>query len=87
MWIRVQDEADNFVHNSRSGNERVSHSKDVQTERKTLRMKKKGLMLKCETENTQEIIQTLETIIEGIKNDDNNYNCMINDPLLYNCYF
>lgn len=35
MWIRVQDVADNFVHNRRGcGYERVGDSKDVQTERK-----------------------------------------------------
>jgi hypothetical protein len=51
------------------------------------KMKKNELRLESETENAQEVIQTLETITDGIKNYDNNYNCMIDDPLLYNCYF
>jgi hypothetical protein len=80
--------AGNFVHNRRGcGYERERDSKDIETERKKLRSKKNCLRLKSETEYTREIILTLDIISEGIKNYDNNYNFLINDPLLHSFYF
>jgi hypothetical protein len=65
--------------------ERVRDSKSVHREKK-LRLKKNVTRLESETESTQEIIQTLETISEGIENYDNNYNCVINNSLFYNLF-